>query len=81
MSPEERDELIDFILQSQANAADRHLQLADNVEKLADTTGKLADKVDMLADKVNTLAGTVQGLVEVARIHSRRLDRLEGLSS
>ena len=66
MSPDEREELIDFILQSQANTADK-------LEVLT------ADHKVLTAD-VSALASICQGLVEVARRHDRRLDGLEGLN-
>ncbi len=67
MSPEERDELMEFILQSQSNAAQRHQEA---MKELAEQKKQLG-----------VLATITHNMVKVARSHSRRLDRLEGLSS
>ncbi len=74
MSPEERDELMQFILESQSNAAQRHQEA---MKRLEDDEVKLRET----AAYIGTVAKLTHELVETARIHSRRLDRLEGLSS
>ena len=74
MSNEERHELMQFILESQSNAAQRHQEAMKRQED---------DKVELrkTGAYIETVAKMTHELVEVARMHSRRLDRLEGLSS
>ncbi len=66
MSPEERDELMEFILQSQSNAAKRHQEAMK--------------RMDEFGVELKTLASVSRDLMEVARRHSHRLDDLEGLN-
>jgi hypothetical protein len=73
MSPEERDELIHFILQSQSNAAEEHRQA---MERMAE----FAKEQDKHTAQIQALAAVSRDLVEVARIHARRLDRLDNIT-
>jgi len=73
MSPEERDELINFILQSQSNAAEEHRQA---MERMAE----FAKEQDRHTAQIQALASVSRDLVEIARIHGRRLDRLDNLN-
>jgi len=73
MSPEERDELIHFILQSQSNAARRH-------EEAMEELREHARKIEANTDQINGLAAISRDLVEVARRHPARLDRLDGIN-
>lgn len=66
MSPEQRDEIIEFIRQSQSNAAAEH-QAA--MKRMAEFDVEL-----------KALVAVSHNLVEVARFHSRRLDRLDNLN-
>jgi len=70
MSPEERDELINFILQSQSTAAEEHRQA---MERMAE----FAKEQDKHTAQIQALAAVSRDVVEIARIHSRRLDRLD----
>ena len=70
MSPEERDELINFILQSQSTAAEEHRQA---MERMAE----FANEQDKHTAQIQALAAVSRDLVEIARIHARRLDRLD----
>jgi methyl-accepting chemotaxis protein len=95
MSPEERDELMQFILQSQSSAAERHrdamqelhefgLELKEQTKQLKEQTKQLEQHTKQLeqhTQQIDGLAAISRDLVEVARLHSRRLDRLEGLTS
>ena len=66
MSPEERDDLMHFILESQSNAAEEHRKAMERMKKF--------DK------QLQRLAALCHDLVETARRHDRRLDNLEGLN-
>ena len=70
MSPEERDELINFILQSQSTAAEEHRQA---MERMAE----FAKEQDKHTAQIQALAAVSRDVGEIARIHSRRLDRLD----
>ena len=70
MSPEERDELINFILQSHSTAAEEHRQA---MERMAE----FAKEQDKHPAQIQALAAVSRDVGEIARIHSRRLDRLD----
>ena len=77
MTPEER-EMMHFILRCQSEAA------ADNLaEKLA--AKERFREMDALhkqhSAELKILKAATHDLLKVARMHSRRLDRLDGLSS
>ena len=73
MSPEERDELIEFILQSQSNAALRHQEAMSRMDGLD-------QQMKENTIQVQALAAISRDLVEIARRHSNRLDRLDNLN-
>jgi len=73
MSPEERDELINFILQSQSNAAEEH-------RKAMVRMAEFAREQDKHTAQIQALAAASHDLLEIARIHARRLDRLDSLN-
>jgi len=74
MSPEKRDELINFILQSQSTAAEEHRQA---MERMA----AFAKEQDKHTAQIQALTAVSRDLVEIARIRGRRLDRLDNLNS
>ena len=80
MSPEERDELMQFILQSQSDAAEHHREMMEEHRELTKKQREMTEQQRETSTEVQTLAAACRDLVEVARIHSRRLDRLEGLN-
>jgi len=73
MSPEERDKLMNFILQSQSTAAEEH---RDAMKRMAE----FAKEQRRHSEQIEALASASRDLVEVARIHARRLDRLDNLN-
>ena len=73
MSPEERDELMEFILQIQSNAAVRHQEA---MVRMAELEKELKEHTV----QIQTLAAVSRDLVETARLHSNRLDRLDNLN-
>ena len=73
MSPEERDELINFILQSQSNAAAEHRHAMERMVEFA-------KEQDRHTAQIQALAAVSRDLVEIARIHGRRPDRLDDLN-
>lgn len=80
MSPEERDELIQFILQSQSNAAERHDEMMKDIEEsraeLKEHTAELKEHTV----QIQALASVSRDLLEVARLHARRLDLPDNLN-
>jgi hypothetical protein len=80
MSPEERDELMQFILQSQSTAAARHEEAAarhqEAMQELNAHTAQLREQTS----QIQLLASVSHDLVEIARRHSQRLDRLDNLN-
>jgi hypothetical protein len=73
MSPEQRDELIHVISQSQSNAAEEHRRAMERI-------AEFAKQQDKHTAEIQALAAVSRDLVEVARIHARRLDRLDNLN-
>jgi hypothetical protein len=80
MSPEERDELMQFILQSQSTAAARNEEAAarheEAMKELKEHTAELKEHTA----QIQLLASVSHDLVEIARRHSQRLDRLDNLN-
>ena len=74
MSPEERDELMEFILQSQANAALRH---QDAMSRMDEFDKQMKENTV----QIQALAAVSRDLVEIVRRHSSRLDRLDNLNA
>jgi hypothetical protein len=73
MSPEERDELMEFILQSQANAALRH---QDAMSRMDEFDKQMKESTV----QIQALAAVSRDHVEIVRRHSSRLDRLDDLN-
>jgi hypothetical protein len=66
MTWEQMERTMQFILEHQAASEQKFERLQVSSEALE--------------AKLNTIADITRGLLEVARIHSRRLDRLDGMS-
>ena len=79
MNEEQFQRHIDFMIQSQAKfAADIEILTEKNKEfEAADK--RLQIKLDRLQETVRDLGLLSRNLLEVEQIHSRRLDRLEGI--
>ena len=77
MSPEERDDLINFILQSQSNAAEEHRKAMERMARFEKEQKKQSDQIMAVSAEIQALASVSADLLKVARIHARRLDRLE----
>ena len=74
MSPGERNELMEFILQSQSNAALRHQEAMSRMDEF--------DKqMKENTVQIQALAAVSRDLVEIVRRHSSRLDRLDNLNA
>jgi hypothetical protein len=84
MSPEERDEIMEFILQSQSNAAERHREAMNRMEEFQKESEKhhqeAMSRMSEFDKELAALAAISRDLVEVARLHSKRLDRLDNLN-
>jgi len=80
MTPEERDELMEFILQSQSNAAVRHEEAMKEIEEFRKDSRKHDEQLMEQANQLQTLASVSRDLLEVARLHAARLDRLDKLN-
>jgi hypothetical protein len=72
MNEEQMQRAIEFILQNQADYANRDTITEEKFHNLQ-------TKLDSLAETVRGLAELGRNLVEVAQIHARRLDRIEGI--
>ena len=72
MNEEQLQRAIEFLTQSQADSAVRNAIIEENFKKLQ-------AKQDNLDETVRNLALMCRDLLEVEQIHSRRLDRLEGI--
>ena len=79
MTFEQMERTIQFILENQAESVARSAIIEENFKKLQTKLDSLTEKVDALAEKVDTLVEVTRGLVTVSQIHSRRLDRIEGI--
>ena len=80
MSPEERDDLINLILQSQSNAAEEHRKAMERMDRFEKEQNKQSDQIKAMSVEIQALASVSSDLLKVARIHARRLDRLENLN-
>ena len=79
MNEEQLQRFIDFVLQSQAKfAADMEIHREAHKEFVA-ADKRLQIKLDRLHETVRDLGLLSRNLLEVEQIHSRRLDRLEGI--
>jgi hypothetical protein len=72
MNEEQLQRAIEFLTQSQADSAVRNAIIEENFKKLQ-------ARQDKFQDKLETLAELTHDLVTVAQMHSRRLDRLDGI--
>ena len=81
MSPEERDELMQFILESQSNAARERRDAAKERREMAQDHREFRKELKETRADIKALAALSRDLLKVEQIHSRRLDRLEGLTS
>jgi hypothetical protein len=69
-----------FILQSQSNAAARHEEAMKEFEEFRKGQQKHDRQLKKQSIQLRKLAQVSHDLVEVARLHSARLDRLDGLN-
>jgi len=81
MSPEERDKLMNFILQSQSTAAEEHRDAMKRMAEFAKEQRRHSEQFKAVSAEIRALASVSRDLVEVARIHARRLDRLDNLNA
>ena len=77
MSPEEREDLINFILQSQSNAAEEHRKAMERMDRFEKEQKNQSDQIRAVSAEIQALALVSADLLKVARIHASRLDRLE----
>jgi len=77
MSSEERDDLMNFILQSQSTAAEEHRKAMKRMDRFEKEQNKQSDQIKAMSAEIQALASVSSDLLKVARIHARRLDRLE----
>ena len=82
MSPEER-EMMHFILQCQSEAAADHRAAMESLremkERQEESRRQQEKQHERTSAKIDRLVAVTHDLVKVARMHSRRLDRLDGL--
>ena len=79
MNEEQLQRHIDFITQSQARFAASIEILTEKSKKFEAADERLQIKLDRLHETVRDLGLLSRNLLEVEQIHSRRLDRLEGI--
>jgi hypothetical protein len=72
MNEEQLERAIEFLTQSQADSAVRNAVIEENFQKLQ-------ARQDRFQDRLEELAKLTHDLVTVAQMHSRRLDRLDGI--
>jgi hypothetical protein len=77
MSPEERADLMEFILQSQSSAAVRHQEAMKQMDEFGIELREHTAQLRQHTAEIQVLASVSRDLLEVSRIHSRRLDQLE----
>jgi hypothetical protein len=68
---------MNFILQSQSNAVEEHRKAMERMAQFEKEQKKQSDQINAVSAEIQALASVSSDLVEVARIHARRLDRLE----
>jgi hypothetical protein len=78
MTFEEMERTMHFILEQQAEFAVRNEK---RNEEFNEKFRKLEENDVLLRQKLEVLAGISRDLLTVAQIHSRRLDRLDGLDN
>ena len=79
MDEEKLQRTIEFILQSQAEFHSQQAILTEKHKEFEAADKKLQIKLDRLSRTVRELGLLSRNLLEVEQIHSRRLDRLEGI--
>ena len=79
MSPEER-EMMQFILQSQSDAAEEHRKAMKRMDRMDAHLDRMDKQLDKQSADIQALARISRDLVEVERRHSKRLDRLDKLN-
>jgi hypothetical protein len=79
MNEEQMQRAIEFLIQSQADSATRNAIIEENFHNIQTDFNRIQAKLDSLTDTVRGLAEPGRNLVEVAQIHARRLDRIEGI--
>ena len=72
MNEEQMQRAIEFVAQSLAESVARNATIEENFKEFQEAHKKLQSKLETLTD-------LTRNLVTVAQIHSRRLDRLEGI--
>lgn len=72
MNEDKLQRTIDFILQNQADSVAQNAIISENFKRLQ-------ERQDKFQDRLEELAKLTHDLVAVAQMHSRRLDRLEGI--
>lgn len=80
MSPEDR-EMMQFILQCQSEAAADNREAKERLRRMDEHQEENRRQQERTSADIQSLLVLTHDLVEVARLHSRRLDRLDGLSS
>jgi len=79
MNSDEINRTIDFILQSQANAAVRMDELEKRHYKLAETTNRQIQELSESTTRFQEeMKGFIRIVVPLLELQSKRLDRLEG---
>jgi hypothetical protein len=72
MNEEQMQRALEFVAQSLAESVARNVTIEENFKEFQEAHKKLHSKLETLTD-------LTRNLVTVAQIHSRRLDRLEGI--
>lgn len=86
MNEEQLQRAIEFLTQSQADFAASQAIIEENFKKMQAKQerfqvnhNKLEARQDKLYETVKALAKVTHDMVALAQIHSRRLDRIEGI--
>jgi hypothetical protein len=79
MNEEQMLRAIEFITQSLAESVARNAIIEENFKEFQAAQKKLEANEERLQAKLENLVDVSRNLVTVAQIHSRRLDRLEGI--
>jgi hypothetical protein len=79
MNEEKLQRTIEFILQHQADFIAQQAILSEKHKEFEAADKRLQTKLDRLSETVKDLGLLSRNLLEVEQIHSRRLDRLEGI--
>ena len=79
MNEEQLQRTIEFILQMQADFTAQQAILTEKLKEFEAADKRLQTRLDSLGETVRDLGLLSRNLLEVEQIHSRRLDRLEGI--